>query len=142
MQVLETLKTQIVHTIGRTIDDSAMKRKKYDFEYKQRRKRIKCTFTPEEFKKIRKEADKAGLKASVYLKQACFALQTNKPLHSQELQESFNQTMPLLRNVANNINQIAHRVNTVKKVAFGDLLKTKKQVHELEKIIEQAFNSA
>lgn len=142
MQVLETLKTQIVHTIGRTIDDSAMKRKKYDFEYKNSRKRIKCTFTPQEYKKLSRQAHKAGLPVSVYLKETYFAFEKKQPIHTKELQESFNQTIPLLRNVANNINQIACKVNTLKKVAFGDLLKTKKQVHELEKIIEQSFNSA
>lgn len=129
------------HTVGKIIQDKKLKRKKDDIEYKERTRKVECTFRNQDYQKLSRQAQKAGFPASTYLKETYFAFEKKQPIHTQELQVSFNQTISLLRNVANNINQIAKKTNTLKKVAFGDLLQTKKQVHQLEKIIEQAFNS-
>ena len=48
----------------------------------------------------------------------------------------------LLRNIANNINQIARRTNTLKKVTFYDLGKARQKVSALETAILKFINSA
>ncbi len=137
--IFKALQIKIAHNVGKLIKDKKLKRKKYDKEYKERTKKIECTFRNQEYKKLCGQAQKAGLPVSTYLKETCFAFEKKQPIHTKELQEQFNQTIFLLRNVANNINQIARKVNTIKKVTFGDLFKTKQNVHQLEKIVEKAF---
>lgn len=139
MDMFKTLQIEFAHHAGKIIDDKKLTRKKHDFEYKNRTQKIECTFSKSEHKKLSRQAQKAGLPVSAYLKATYFAFEKKQPIHTKELQESFNQTLLLLWNVANNINQIARKVNTVKKVTFGDLLKSKIAVHELEKTVEKAF---
>lgn len=139
MQLFEILRKDTAHHIGKAIDDASMSRKKYDFLYEQERKRIKCTFTHQEYKRIKKEADKAGLKQATYLKRVYHAYHENRPILPSHLEDNLAISLKLLRNIANNVNQIAQKTNTLQKVALGDLLTVKQNVHQLEKIIRNAF---
>ena len=93
---------------------------------------------------MKNKPKKQALKKGAFLKQVYFAFQKKQPILPEKKQKDYSETIFLLRNIANNINQIAKRqtlqkVNTFKKVAFGDLLKVKNKVHQLEKIVENGF---
>ena len=107
------------------------KRKRYLDEYIDKRKRINISLSADEFSKISYLADLSNTKPTSFITQLVQHHLNKSPFISPQLQDEIKEMKFLLRNVANNINQIAHRSNTLKvMVDERDLLMELKKLEE------------
>lgn len=107
------------------------KRKRYLDEYIDKRKRINISLSADEFSKISYLADLNNTKPTSFITQLVQHHLNKSPFISSQLQDEIKEMKFLLRNVANNINQIAHRSNTLKvMVNERDLLMELKKLED------------
>ncbi len=107
------------------------KRKRYLDEYIDKRKRINISLSADEFSKISYLADLNNTKPTSFITQLVQHHLNKSPFISSQLQDEIKDMKFLLRNVANNINQIAHRSNTLKvMVDERDLLMELKKLED------------
>ncbi len=97
--------------------------------YDAKTKRVKTTLSPQEFAQLERQAKRAGLAPSAYLKELAFLQLRGQEQYipSSEVIANLSKLIALFRNVANNLNQIArhanrHGLNMESKV-LGSLLK-------------------
>ena len=106
------------------------------------RKRINCSLTKEEYKKILIHAKKADCKITSYFKKSAFAYFENQyilPKNSQKILQGF---IFQLRGIGNNLNQIAKKTNRLKKVVnFFNLKKEMQKLHVLENAIQKFISN-
>lgn len=123
-------------------EDQKIKRAKYmRTEYKKQRKRVDCILTNDEYKQLSKQARKHWLKVTSFLRESAFAYIDQKYLIPDDIQEKLEQNMFLLRNIANNINQIAKHTNTTHKLSILNAYKMKRLIHGLEDQIKKFITS-
>ena len=110
--------------------------KAYRQKYKQLVKRVNCTLIRDEYEELSRQASKAGLKLTPYVKRAAFAYTKQEYIVPQKVEEDLQEIIWLLRSIGNSLNQLAAKTNTLKRATIFDLKKAKKSVHELESIIK------
>jgi hypothetical protein len=107
------------------------KRKRYLDDYVEQRKRINISLSADEFSKVSYLADLNNTKPTSFITQLVQHHLNKSPFISSHLQDEIKDIKFLLRNVANNINQIAHRSNTLKvMVDERDLLMELKKLED------------
>ena len=107
------------------------KRKRYLDDYVDQRKRINISLSAEEFSKVSYLADLNKSEPTSFITQLVQHHLNKSPFISSHLQDEIKEMKFLLRNIANNINQIAHRSNTLKvMVDERDLLMQLKKLEE------------
>lgn len=107
------------------------KRKRYLDEYIDKRKRVNISLSADEFSKISYLADLNNTKPTSFIAQLVQHHLNKSPFISSQLQDEIKDMKFLLRNIANNINQIAHRSNTLKvMVDERDLLMELKKLED------------
>ncbi|MFU2511217.1 plasmid mobilization relaxosome protein MobC [Pseudoalteromonas sp. ASV78] len=107
------------------------KRKQYLDDYVDQRKRINISLSADEFTKVSYLADLNHTKPTSFIAQLVQHHLNKSPFISSQLQDEIKEMKYLLRNVANNINQIAHRSNTLKvMVDERDLLMELKKLED------------
>lgn len=111
------------------------KRKTYNREYAERTHRVAVTLTPDEYRRLEKRAGVLGIRPTTLAKELIVS-QNGKPETQPEMiRDELQEIRFLLRNVANNINQIAHYSNRIKMmVNENDLLL------ELQKMEKAVFS--
>ncbi len=88
--------------------------KQYNQETRKKLKDIHIYFTPEEYKFFEELSKKYEVKPSSLIKAMAIS-QANKTIClPKEMQEKLNEFVFLIRNIANNVNQIARHSNTIK----------------------------
>jgi len=121
-------------------DPSSKIRKNYQKTYRQKYrhliKRVNCTLLKDEYEELSRQASKAGLKLTPYVKRAAFAYTKQEYIVPRKVEEELREIIWLLRNIGNNLNQLAARANTLKKTTVFDLMKAKKSIHDLETTIK------
>ena len=112
------------------------KRNRYMREdYRKRKKFITCVLEPEQYRAFKRHAGKLGIKLTAFLREASLAYIRRHRLVPREIADQLPSLIALLRNIANNINQITRRTNTFKQVTFYDLTKARRNVRNLEATI-------
>ena len=107
------------------------KRKQYLDDYVAQRKRINISLSADEFTKVSYLADLNQTKPTSFITLLVQQHLSKSPFISSQLQDEIKEMKYLLRNVANNINQIAHRSNTLKvMVDARDLLMELKKLED------------
>ena len=109
----------------------------YYQEYKHRTKRVKCTLTRSEYMEMARHANKAGMKLTPFIKKAAMAYVRQEYIVPENQAEDLRKLVLLLRGIGNNLNQLAARSNTFKNTTMLDLMKAKKNLHNLETIIKK-----
>jgi len=96
--------------------------REYKKAYKSRVKRVNLTFSPSEYKRFQKTAksDDPDTKLTSFVKTMALAGLDNRVGVPAELKEELNILRFAIRNIANNVNQIAHYSNTVRAVSTSD----------------------
>jgi hypothetical protein len=89
------------------------KRKIYNQEYSQRMKRVSVTFSNSEYSEIEQRAKKEGVKPTTLVKNMALAYHQQLPIIPEPIAQELKELRFLIRNVANNVNQIAHHSNTI-----------------------------
>ena len=118
-----------------------MSRKEYQKKVKQQRKsthrRVELQLTIAEYKAFEKLAKKENTSVNTLVKNMATAYRDTNYFVPSELKESLNQFSWLVRNIADNINQIAHRANLFEDIdeqmVFTHLAELDKQVKDFIK---------
>ncbi len=104
--------------------------KKYRQEYKKTHKKVTITLTNQEYKYFKALSKKEGIKQAELIRKLALSNSENIFI-SNDLKESMDSFVFLIRNIANNINQIARHSNTIKKlVEENDLLMWLKKLED------------
>jgi hypothetical protein len=103
-------------------------KKAWNQKNKTQTKRVSITLSNEEYKSLEKRAKKEGVRITTLVKNMTLAYHQQQPLLSQDLKTEMQEMRFIFRTIANNINQIAHHSNTIKRLADenGLLLEIKK----------------
>lgn len=110
------------------------KRREYFKNYTEQRKRINISLCLSDYQKIEYLAEKSQLKPTSFVSHIVQEKLEKNPHLSPEIQKELTEVKYLIRNIANNINQIAHRSNTLKvMVEENDLLMELKQLEDTVK---------
>ena len=91
--------------------------KKYRTDYKTRTKIVKVTMPMDVFAKLQRQANTEGSKAATLARAFIESGLDREARIPSGIQAELNAFRFLVRNISNNINQIAHHSNTVKHVA-------------------------
>lgn len=89
----------------------------YKTEYQERTKRVSITLSLSEYAELEKRAKVEGVKPTSLVKNMALAFHQQTPIIPEMVQVELQELRFLLRNIANNINQIAHHSNTIKRLA-------------------------
>lgn len=109
--------------------------KSYKREYAQKHKNMMISFTLEEYEEIKKLADNEDTKPTTFFKSKGFAYIRKKIFVPVDLKEDLKELKFLIRNVANNVNQIAHNSNLV-----GSLVNENEFLMEIKKLEDAVFD--
>ena len=88
-------------------------RKLYNQAYATRAHRVAITLTPAEYSELEKRAKAEGVKPTTLVKNMAIAYHQGQAITPEPILKELQELRFLLRNSANNINQIAHHSNTV-----------------------------
>ena len=88
-------------------------RKAYLQSYQANTHRVAITLTPAEFAELEKRAKAEGVKPTTLVKNMAIAYHQSQQIPQEPILKELQELRFLLRNSANNINQIAHHSNTV-----------------------------
>mgnify|MGYP004008141751 CR=1 FL=1 len=110
--------------------------------YRQERaKYVNCALSLAEYVELQRQAKTAGCPPTTYLRRAAFAYLENQKIFPKAIEERMRELVFLLRNMANNLNQIAHRTNQRTKLGIFDAVQARKTVLELENAIKAFINN-
>lgn len=101
--------------------------KEYRQDYKNHR--ISVTLTPQEFARLNALARKQKKKPTSFLKELAFSALDDKAILSDELAQELQVFNRLIRNVANNVNQLARASN-----AFDAHIRPQDVLSELQRL--------
>lgn len=88
--------------------------KQYKEEYNKTVKRVNLTLTQTEYSYFKRIADKEGVKVGKVIKTMALAQLGKTFFQPAEIQKKLDDLIFLIRNIANNLNQIARHSNTIK----------------------------
>ena len=113
-------------------DNKKKYQKDYMTEFRQQHKRVELNFTIKDYRAFGKSAKAEGLTVSQTIKNMATAYQQQNYFVPNELKEKLDALHYLIRNVANNINQITHRSHTLKVMVYeNDLLMELKKLEDM-----------
>ena len=102
------------------------------------RKRINCSVSKEEFKKISLQAKQADLSPTAFFKKAAFSYLENENILPKTQEKILRDFIFQFRKIGNNLNQIARQTNRVKQVVnFFDLKKELQRLRSLENSVQK-----
>jgi Bacterial mobilisation protein (MobC) len=88
-------------------------RKAYLQSYQANTHRVAITLTASEYSELEKRAKAEGVKPTTLVKNMALAYHQSQQIPQEPILKELQELRFLLRNAANNINQIAHHSNTV-----------------------------
>jgi Bacterial mobilisation protein (MobC) len=88
-------------------------RKAYLQSYQANTHRVAITLTASEYSELEKRAKAEGVKPTTLVKNMAIAYHQSQQIPQEPILKELQELRFLLRNAANNINQIAHHSNTV-----------------------------
>jgi predicted DNA binding CopG/RHH family protein len=105
-------------------------------EYSKRKKRLNLTLDPDQFQQVEKEAQDVGITTTAFIRESLLAYLKHERLPSRKTEQKFSELILLMRNMTNNLNQIARQANTVQKLSLKDFIQTKSLINNLEDTAE------
>lgn len=120
-------------------DKRKLYNQQYKAEYKERTRRVSITLSHSEYTAIEKRAKAENIKPTALIKNMAMAYYQQAPIIPEIVRDELQELRFLLRNVANNINQIAHHSNTIKRLADenGLLLEIQKMENTINDFVTQ-----
>ena len=106
------------------------------------RRRINCSVTAEEFKKILFHAKQTDLSPTAFFKKAVFSYLENENILPKTQEKILRDFILQFRKIGNNLNQIARQTNRVKQVVnFFDLKKELQRLRVLENAVQRFISN-
>ena len=101
-------------------------------EYAKRKKRLNLTLDPDQFQQVKKEAEDVGIPPTAFIRESVLSYIKKERLPSRKAEEKLTELIFLMRNMTNNLNQIARQANTIQKLSINDFIQTKRLLGDLE----------
>jgi hypothetical protein len=108
-------------------------RAKYLKDYDSKRKRVALSFTYKEYEELQKFSKSYGENPTTFLQKLYFSSRDNRKILTQDTSQELKRLNLLIRNIANNINQIATKNNILASVF--NVQRAKEYLKELDKVI-------
>lgn len=109
--------------------------------YRAATKRVNCTLTTAEYATVSARAARLHMKPTVCFKALALAYSDQRYLVPPNVEAKLEAVVFLLRNIANNVNQVARRANQMKQASFQDYLILKEEVLTMEDRIKRAIRT-
>ncbi|WP_164518226.1 plasmid mobilization relaxosome protein MobC [Pseudoalteromonas rubra] len=90
------------------------KRREYFKNYVDQRKRISISLCSSDYQKVEYLAEKMQMKPTSFVGHLVQQKLGKNPVLAPEIHKELSEVTYLIRNIANNVNQIAHRSNTLR----------------------------
>lgn len=111
--------------------------KKYRQDYKTKTKRVNLTFQNDEYRPFSRAADRQGKKVTPYIKELALNGLEQQASIPASLEEELKVLRFAVRNIANNVNQIAHYSNTIRAITTADENNLFQYLKQLEEVIRK-----
>ncbi|MCW8932053.1 MAG: plasmid mobilization relaxosome protein MobC [Gammaproteobacteria bacterium] len=108
----------------------------YREKYKSQAKRVNITLTNSEYRKFN-VAKADNEKVTAFVKNLALSALENQSHIPNDLKEELNTLRFAIRNIANNVNQIAHYSNTVRNMTISDENNILQHLKQLEDVIKE-----
>lgn len=102
----------------------------YKSKYNKRHKNVNVSLTLPEYKQLCEASEVHDVKPTTMLRELAFAKLNDTDLHPAEVIEKLNEHNRLVRNIANNLNQMAHHANIFTEVDKATVFNHLRQLHE------------
>ena len=109
----------------------------YREQYKSQAKRVNLTLSNEEHRAFSRAAKREGVKPSSYIKALALAGLNKQATIPANLQEELTTLRFAIRNIANNVNQLAHYSHTVRAMSSADEHSLLQHLKQLEDAVTQ-----
>lgn len=119
--------------------------KQYRKEYSKRVKYLNVSIPMKTYKEMQDRADKEGMKVTGLLRNMAIAYMQQTNFVPKEIEEELKQLSLLIRNIANNVNQVAHHSNVIKCIVnendlLAEIKKLDTMVHDYTLKKLRAYN--
>jgi hypothetical protein len=108
--------------------------KHYRQEYSKRVKYLNVSVPIKTFNEMQARADKEGTKVSKLFRDMAIAYMQQKTFVPKEIEDELKQVRLLIRNIANNVNQVAHHSNIMKGLVEDNELLS--EIKKLEAVVD------
>lgn len=109
-------------------------RKTYIREYAKRTRRVSVTLTESEYRELQARAKGEGVRPTTLIKNMALAYHQGQTINPEPIREELRELRFLIRNIAGNVNQMAHHSNTIGRMvdenAFLD------EIRKLEEVVQ------
>lgn len=117
------------------MDDRKTYQKKYKQTYAKTHKQLSLTLLNAEYKTFEALAKKEGVKVSTLVKNMAIAYQQQQTFVPASIEQELKELKFLIRNIANNVNQMAHYSNTIHALVdenefLGELQKLEQTIND------------
>lgn len=116
--------------------DRRQYQRQYREQYKSQAKRVNLTFSNEEHRAFSRAAKAGGEKLTPFIKKLALSALQKQALIPTEIQEELKTVKFAIRNIANNVNQIAHHSNIVFDLTRADENNLLQYLKQLEEVVE------
>jgi len=114
--------------------------KEYQKQYKKSHKQISVSFTLHQYKDFERQARSENTKVSSLVRNMALAYFQKQSLTPPAIADDLKELKFLIRNIANNVNQMAHHSNTIHQlVDENDFLG---EIKKLEQLVNDYTNSS
>ena len=106
----------------------------YKAEYQARTHRVSLTFSQAEYRELVDRAKGEGVKVTTLVKNMALAYHQGVVIQPETVTQELQELRFLIRNIANNINQMAHHSHTI-----GHMVNENDFLNEIRKLEESIF---
>ena len=110
--------------------------KDYREKYKSQVKRVNLTLTRDEYKQFSQAAKTENENVTAFIKALALSSLENRSHMPNDLKQELATLRFAIRNIANNVNQIAHYSNTIRAMTMADENNILQYLKQLEDVIE------
>lgn len=114
--------------------------KAYYLKNKEAKKRVTVRFSQEEYRQIESLSAATDIPPAVLIKRLCLAAMNGEQFLSANSEEALQSVSFLIRNIANNVNQMAKHSNTLKRVVDENQLLA--ELRQLEALVHDYVGQA
>lgn len=108
-------------------------RQAYIREYQSRTHRVSVTLSESEYRELERRAKKEGVRVTTLLKNMAIAYHQGAVIMPESVTHELQELRFLIRNIAGNVNQMAHHSNTIQHMV--DENQFLEHIRKLEKVV-------
>lgn len=100
-----------------------------------------CRFSPEELLFLEREAHKAGMRTSTFIRESALAYLKRKYLIPIGVEDKLTELIQKIVRIGNNHDRILAKVSTFQRVTLGDIHQASRNLYEAERLLLDFFKN-